>query len=450
MSPSNTLQHRVVEERGGIEVVRFIIKFTATGQCDSIEHSEALLAELTQGRFDHVFVICHGWNNGWERANQLFDDMRDCFYRVHKQLGPVNAEPTPVRHLWVGLIWPSVYVPLPSEVGPKVAGTSPLHGELLDYLADGLSPVDQTQLKSLAQRSELDEQEALALATILFQFLGPNHEEVVDDRRARSPEALLAAWYQEQDSEQQAQPNPGGIARFPTRSGTATGPGAAAGRMKRVLRNVADYARSASVWKMKDRAGVVGSVGVSVLLHQLRAATSTPIHLLGHSYGCQVILAAVATDEWFATHQFNSILLLQPAVSAVCFGLRPTSMPDPGAFRVCADRVQQPILLTFSANDRELHDWYHLAVTRRRDLLETAPKAGAAIVPLFAALGGYGPQKTDIAIEPVAIQQPPQAYDFSSFNQRIIPLNGTGVIMSHGDVTNDATGWALSYQVQEA
>ena len=139
-------------------------------------------------------------------------------------------------------------------------------------------------------------------------------------------------------------------------------------------------------------------------------------------------------------------MLLQPAISARCFAAD-AYQGQPGGYHDVPRRVKLPITTTYSAEDVPLHDAFHLAVCRRYDLGERQPAPGAAIVPLFAALGGYGPQHVAGEANFWDIKTPWDVYPtpVNEFETRSSQLNGTGVIHGHGDVKNDATAWAQCY-----
>jgi hypothetical protein len=106
--------------------------------------------------------------------------------------------------------------------------------------------------------------------------------------------------------------------------------------------------------------------------------------------------------------------------------------------------VRKPILSTFSAQDVPLHTLFHLAVRRGRDLGEAQIAAAPAEFPeppsRFAALGGYGPRGSGESL--IRIKPLNDRYDLPA-NVRIYGVDGTGVITGHGDVSNQATWWAL-------
>ncbi|MEO8125155.1 MAG: hypothetical protein ABI633_14000, partial [Burkholderiales bacterium] len=205
-----------------------------------------------------------------------------------------------------------------------------------------------------------------------------------------------------------------------------------------------------SVYQMKDRAGVVGANGVASLLrHLITAASSARVHAVGHSYGCKAMLSAVCAPQPLP-RQLDSLLLLQPAVSHLCFADLIPKSGKPGGYRGAFERVQGPILSTYSNDDLALHETFHLALRRDSDLGEqdigiaadTDTTAGKP-PSNFAALGGYGPRRAgQRLIDPMPAAG--MAYPAFGAGDSIIGLDGSqGLITSHGDVTSPATAWAL-------
>ena len=130
--------------------------------------------------------------------------------------------------------------------------------------------------------------------------------------------------------------------------GAATGGPEAALSVGGVLKKAKDLGRKldprqlvrlATVRQMKDRAGTVGTKGVGPLLSDILIAASVRIHLVGHSYGGKVVLSAAATLP--AGKQAESMLLLQPAVSHLCFAKDVDGKP--GGYAAVPERVRLPI-----------------------------------------------------------------------------------------------------------
>jgi len=209
--------------------------------------------------------------------------------------------------------------------------------------------------------------------------------------------------------------------------------------------NPRNLVRGLTVWKMKDRAGRVGVNGVGPALQAMLHATDgspTRFHLIGHSYGARLLLAALVDQP----RPVNSLLLLQPAVNHLCFA---DQLPDgrAGGFKPALANVGQPIMSTFSAKDMPLHDTFHLALRRGKDVGEIELAADEP-PSRYAALGGYGPRGLDDWKE-VAIKDPVDRYELGAAAPEVWAIRGDRRIEGHSDVINDATAWAL-YNLAEA
>ena len=199
----------------------------------------------------------------------------------------------------------------------------------------------------------------------------------------------------------------------------------------------------ATVLMMKDRAGVVGQHGVGPLLAGLLdVEPALRVHLVGHSYGCKVMLAAACAPD--LPRRVRSALLLQPAVSYLALADDVPSLGGPGGYHAAKARAELPIMVTWSDRDVALHDIFSLAVRRRADLGERGTAAAGLRMPPtpFAAMGGWGPAPApDVA--DLRIRRPGDgAYALDSA-ARVLALDGSRLIGAHNDVVQDATAWAL-------
>src|SRR5205823_3171963 len=152
-------------------------------------------------------------------------------------------------------------------------------------------------------------------------------------------------------------------------------------------------------------------------------------------YGCKVVLSALCYQD--IPRSVHSLLLLQPAVSFLCFAKDATGKGDPGGYRDALDRVEQPILTTFSSQDQPLTQFFHLAVRRPSDLGEL--QIAGAPPSRFAALGGYGPAGCEGECEIITIKDIGDQYDLGSGTPKIYGLNGSNAMHSHGDISNPFT-----------
>jgi hypothetical protein len=138
--------------------------------------------------------------------------------------------------------------------------------------------------------------------------------------------------------------------------------------------------------------------------------------------------------------QVESLLLLQPAVSHLCFADSLPGTGQPGGYRPVLERVANPILSTFSKHDFPLTKTFHLALRRKGDLGDIKI-AGAGDPPSkYAALGGFGPRRAGEKL--IDIKAIGQAYELEP-GVEVYGLRGDDAISGHGDISNPATWWAL-------
>jgi hypothetical protein len=158
--------------------------------------------------------------------------------------------------------------------------------------------------------------------------------------------------------------------------------------------------RQVSFWAMKHRACHVGETGVHALLIELqKSAPEARFHLMGHSFGCIVVSAAVSGPLGTSTittrlpRPVHSLFLVQGALSLWSFAERIPFPPNvPGYFRPVKAPpalVSGPIVTTRSTFDRAVGTFFPLAAKLGNDLL-----LGEEL-PEFGGIGAFGIQGTD-------------------------------------------------------
>ena len=416
------------------DVPFYVIQFDEHGNCTSpaaLDH----LVETSKTKTD-VFLFSHGWNNDWDAATNRYDRFVQRFVNVRsQQWNPPSRTFAPVL---VGVFWPSTALVAPSERGPDIAAGGLSDPDVV-ALADVLEPDKKARfLRIVAEPSGAD---AAELAAMLAPLLSDSTDELGSDGGPVSSEELLAVWeaVADQGRSESGQAPGGFIADGPQAPGGVLAEPAAAGwNPIQLIRN---GIRATTVLLMKDRAGRVGGTGVAQMLHRLAdASTETRISLAGHSYGAKVVLSAVCNGP-APSRKVDSVLLLQPALS--CYAFTSDLEGKPGGYRPAFDRVRLPIITTYSGHDAPLTKVFHLAVRRQSDLAE-AVIAGQP-PSKFAALGGYGPQGVDA--EWTSMPAVGEPYPLST-GHRIVAVDGTRYIESHGAVETPETAWALLSQVR--
>lgn len=452
---------KMVTGPGGETAPYYMIRFDKRGVCTSPSSLAHLLK--ASGEATDVFLFSHGWNNDWASATRHYERFIREFTRTH--VAHWNPPDRDFRAVLVGVHWPSTSLVKDSERGPEIAGVGETPAEdvsegvsagaQLDLLAEGLEPDRASRLYELAERPELSGDEALEFAALLAPALAGSDDEIPRTGEASSdssagdsdvpdPAELVRLWSSMPSDNDDRPVSRGGFVDevpgqpAPTRSDAAAPE--AAGLLDRL--NPRNVIRATTVLLMKDRAGRVGGAGVRAMLHGILAASAdSRVHLIGHSYGCKVVLSALANGS-APPRPVDSVLLLQPATSAKCFADADDRNPA-GGYRPALERSRQPIITTFSSHDVPLTKLFHFAARRASDKRE-AVIAGAPSE--YAALGGFGPQ--DVAsVTTVDALKAPDRYLLPS--TRLLAVRSDRVIADHGDVTNPATAWALLCQVME-
>jgi hypothetical protein len=429
----------------GTEVPWYIVPFDEQGLCTAPSTRAECLRRATGEGLTDVFVFSHGWNNTWKWATKSYASFIEGF-------GALCADhhlprPAGYRPMLIGLFWPSIRYLLPWERAPQMAGDdAPLDEDAvaaerqeLAELARDVPPEKRGRFYELAQADGLrDEAAARELAALLLASLR-GEDEIPGRPGAPTVDGLLNAW---RALGQDLSPDPG-----PGIAGTVDdGPAPAPQPALFGLPGPRDLLRGPTVWKMKDRAKVVGREGAGRLLRDLLEGRAARVHLIGHSYGCQVLLAGLCSEHFPAGKRVESALLLQPAVSAHCFAVQVHQTGQPGFYRPALERVRQPVTVTYSQRDKELYRYYHNFVDRYQEAGERHPAAG--IVPYYAALGGYGPQgcrADELRLE--TLLAPTQAYSSIPGSVRVLGLESTAHIDGHSEIAKPAVYWRLYTQV---
>lgn len=410
------------------EVPLYIVQYDKDGGCTSPQSEQALVDAAK--RATDVLVISHGWNNDWVAATQRYQAFLNHVFAMRDEHWPHPERP--LRLVVAGVTWPSTALVAPWERGPDIAGADPVADEVAALKAE-LTQEQQSRLDVLLAAPRPGAQEERELAEMLAPTLEAGDGDTEGPETAISADDLLAVW--EAARATPTETEPGGFID----DEAAEDPLTAGFNPFDLLRK---GIRLTTVLQMKDRGGRVGGRGVATTLRRLTDETSARIALVGHSYGAKVVLSALCNGP-APSRSVDSVLLLQPALSCYAFtddleGIR-------GGYRDALDRVRLPIVTTWSEHDSALRRFFHLAVRRRSDLAE-AQIAGRP-PSKFSALGGYGPYAVPGGHEQLPMPGAGQDYPLTGA-RRVVAVDATDVIGGHGEVQNDATGWALVAQLK--
>ena len=427
---------KVLKLEDGKDVPYYIMPYDKKGKVRAPETLRHLEKALETGDYSDVYVFSHGWNNDWTVATERYQRFIEGFVAARKARG--TAVDPEYRPLLIGIFWPSTSLvfgskergPGFSSVGiPQPVAIAQEQAEL-DAISEMLDEKSAKRLYELAQKRSLNAGEARELAQMSATLESNRGPDEVGSDGAPSAETTLALW-----EWQYGDDAVGGFSAVTNRVRTA-GVGEVFSKL-----DPRELIRVMTVAVMKDRAAVVGKNGVSGLLDiLLKPGTKGRVHLVGHSYGAQVVLAATCSSAVWNNRKITSMLLLQPAVSHLCFSDSIPEINKPGGYRVAMDRVESPILATYSEHDVPLSHAFHIGLRREKDLGEQRLSAVGSPPSKYAALGGYGPRGQGCAT--AKLLAPGVAYNFDPA-VKVYGLDGSEFIPGHGDISKPATWWAL-------
>jgi hypothetical protein len=422
----------------GTKTPFYVLQFDASGRITSPQTTDHLIRELRKDQFTSIYFFSHGWNNTFADALDLYRG----FFKGYLSLrGERSLDKQDYRPLFIGTHWPSIALILPWEHGPKIAGA--YRGEddaekIRTMIGLALAAGDAEQFYKLTERESLTGEEARELARILQHFylgIADGSSSVPDIDRIVGGWRDLEAGTREPAPDYDAPPGKFGLESQYSAE--------AAVSVKDVL-DPRSALRVTTVLIMKDRAGLVGTEGVAEVLERVLDATNNPVRLIGHSYGCRVMLTAVSVPQGLP-RKVDSLLLLQPAVNRYCFAVLIPDLGVKGGFVAALNRVQRPIFSTFSQDDAPLRYLFQFAARRLKDLGEL--RAAASEPSIYAALGGYGAA----GMIPADYHEVPMqdvGSPYPHFDKlRVLGVDGSGKIIGHGDIRTRYAYWTLLDQV---
>ncbi|WP_111511020.1 hypothetical protein [Mycobacterium kyogaense] len=417
------------------------------------------IAEAAGAGVTDIFIASHGWKGDYDAATIQYSKW---FPKVAKQDSDralVNTRVPGFTPLIVGVHWPSL--PWGNERGGDdtlAADDDELAVEATmdpDALVDrytkriAASPEAMMALERIAAVAD-DDTTAMQIQSghmpeelekayrDLYEASGLSGEspsaEPGADLPAFSPQLIAEQWITELSAVDPSTANPGIL-----------GDGLFASARDIILSPV----RQLSFWTMKKRARVVGERNVHRVLCQLQtAAPSARIHLMGHSFGCIVMTAALAgpvsggerTDP--LPRPVDTLFLVQGAMSLWSFADEIPYAPfGPGFYR--AVRAQPPavrgaVVTTRSEHDKAVGIWYPLGARIGGD-----PTLGVEGPPKWGGIGSYGIQGIESAEDVPIVDDVRHQYGF--VRGGIYNTDGNSVITggdrlsgAHSEFVNDA------------
>jgi subtilisin family serine protease len=397
--------------------------------------SQACLTGLAESGVTDLFVCAHDWNDDPSIVRVLYERF---FHEVEREFDdPRTARRGKAKIGIVGLLWPGTRwadEPVPGadtaialtdrQLLDRLKPTFPGYEPILDQLAGLLEQRPTSNIDELKNFYQLTESLATPADGLSAGVEAAEDEGEFNGLFGDDPQSISH--------------------RFA--SALPRQPGA---RITKVADRLWDGAKCAlrqtTYWIMKQRAGFIGKSGLGPFLVQLShaqvaaGAVMPRIHLVGHSYGARLVaysLLGVSTPLPPSRPLVKSVFLLQASFSHFAFA---RSLPmDPrteGALARTADRVDGPIVVTYSSNDRALAIDYPLASL-------TVPNIRSASDELLFAWGALGSDGAqEVNARTVKIRPPGHAHPFGS--AKFVNLDASDTIKSHDDIVHARVAWAM-------
>lgn len=407
--------------------------------------AEAFVEEVrTEGICD-LFVFSHGWGTSEEGARRLYDALFPMIADATNAAIGGGAQPG-----FAGIFWPSLWFPdSPEATGPRApgstqetagavtdvsAGTAALSGAGIaaSLVAGFADPGQRDRLMQLGQlidegtliggaEPEQRQRERITDIHSLLQSLAPQSASAhaAGAFEDAGEQALLWA----NDPQQAYQAAAQAFGTIPASSSTQ----GLGDWFARAINGAKDAVRVLSYTIMKARAGDIGRVGLGPLLADLhRGIPGVRVHLIGHSFGARLVSFALAGVGQPPASPISSLLLVQGAFSHWSFAhAQDNPFGVPGALNAFADRVNGPLVATFTPFDWAVGIWYPKASFLAHQ------DASAGVAGRWAGLGADGFQAVSPAQTITLLADGALTHDFR---------RGTYYLVDAAEVINDTQG----------
>ncbi len=420
----------------GANLDYYLVLFDSDGT-ERREQDGSLLSQKLAGAvgdgITDVFFCSHGWMGDVPAAIRQYDSWISAMAAQPDDRGRARLLDPGFKALIVGVHWPSrpwgnedANAALLSDddadefTAELEAGSGELVQQYAERIADTdvardalrtiLAATDDGEVKAQLAEGRLPARLEQAYQVLFEQAglgLGGPAGAPGADQQTFTPELTIREWTETARGDAQSVPG-GRPAQFgqAAQPGQATQPGQPGLLGNGFRQNVKDAllmpVRQLSFWAMKHRARSVGETGVHSLLAELQKnAPQARFHLMGHSFGCIVISAAISgpLDQGAITSRLprpvDSLFLAQGALSLWSFAESIPFPPKlPGYFRpidLPPALVSGPVITTRSKFDRAVGTYFPLAAKLGQELL-----LGDEL-PEYGGVGAFGIQGTATA-----------------------------------------------------
>ena len=411
----------------------FPLTFDEEGTLQSQDELDALIerANGTPPATDVIF-LAHGFRNDAGDATTLYDEFLKTFrsHFTRREFADVAAR----RFLVAGVYWPSkpfkeTYTGATRGLRDKSRMMADVKKQLQDLKKHDANAAQRKNLdKAIRLLPKLDgnpkaQDDFVALVLSLLDDSPADKTEGLAQIRTRSGSELLAR----------------------LGAGEPEGTRGIGDWFAGIAGSVGQFLNLTTWYVMKDRSGVVGSVGVAPAVRAVHeSCPDLRIHLVGHSLGGRLMASCAKALSETPTLQVDSLMLLEAAFSHFGFS-EDNGHGASGFFRdvVVKQVVKGPFVSTFSKEDTVVGNAYaimsRLAFDNTREIGDASDE--------FGGIGRNGPLKTE-EVANLPFNNPGTVYTYK--REVINNLDGSGgYIKDHGDVMNHAVTYAFASAIAQ-
>lgn len=433
-----------IETIPGSEIPYYLINFDADGKerlddpaAPNGRLSDTLAEALGSKPYTDCFFMSHGWQGDVPAAKRQYDNWSAAMLGCTEDIAAIRKARPGFLPLLIGIHWPSLpwgdEDPTARAASFAPGAPNPVEGWIDDAAA---KLVDTPRARK-------------ALRTIFTAAL----DDLMPDEL---PEAVVDAYQVLQEESGLSAEGPGAP---PGADIDAFDPEAV---YQDALEDEGAYGgipgvggllvplRQLSFWKMKARARSIGESGAADLLRRLQSLAEERdlrLHLMGHSFGCILISAAVngAGGDSPLVRPVHSMFLAQGALSlwAYCADI-PKTPGLPGYFHplISKGKVAGAIVTTQSRHDTAVRRFYPLGagVAGQVDFASKLPKYGG--------VGVYGIQGPGIPLEDRQMLPADADYGFAAGHVYNLESSGFineggGAVGAHNDIAKTPVAHAF-------
>jgi hypothetical protein len=431
-----------IERVPATNLTYYLIAYDAEGK-ERTDDPDALMSQrvlevLKNEPVTDVFLMSHGWQGDIPSARTQYSDWITAMALCPDDIERLQRKRPAFYPLLIGFHWPS----LPwgdEDLGNAVSFSQPTEASTLDDVIDAYAerladtPLARAALSTLFTTS-LTTPAPLTLPENIRAAYA-----VLEQESRLEYNGVGAAPGADQDSF-----DPEWI--FSVALQQSFGPG------MWVTDALLAPLRTLSFWKMKERARRIGETAGFSLLQALQQAPtkgdSVRIHLMGHSFGCIVVSAALSgpSGRGALVRPVDAVMLVQGALSLWSYSAEIAPSPGQAGYfhsLMAQKKIAGPIITTQSTYDKAVGFFYPLGAGIMQQV-SFAP----GDFPTYGGIGSFGIQGPQLDIVDVPLLPLTGSYAFEpgkiyNLESSHVICQGDGPAGAHSDIAHPEVAHAF-------